>query len=366
MSMDAKYSAKLKELEEELARTQKNKATEFHLGILKSKIARLKKELLGGGGKKGGGGGAKSIRKGGDATIAMVGIPSVGKSTLMNLITDADSKVGAYDFTTVDCIPGMLLHKGLHIQVFDIPGIIHGASEGKGRGREVLSYARISDLILIMVDVKTYQNLRVIEEELYEAGIRVNRRPPNVQIVEQKSLELKFPAKCRLSRESALGILKEFKVFTGTVIIREDITEDEFIDLLEGNRHYAPALYLVNKVELADAKKLQEIRDFMKGKNFLMISCHGVANIAELREKIFQNLGVIRVYSKPRLSVVSAEPVVLKKGSSIEAYAKKVKKYDLKTIRHAIVSGKSVPFSGQKVGLDHVLEDGDIITLVAK
>ena len=362
MPMDERLALKLKELEDELARTQKNKATEFHIGILKSKIAKLKKELLTGGSGRGGGG-PKGVRKAGDATVAMVGFPSVGKSTLMNLVTDADSKVGAYDFTTTDCVPGMLLYEGLHIQVFDIPGIITGAAQGKGRGREVLSYARIADLILVVLDINSYERLGTIESELHEAGIRINARPPNVQIVEQKTLEVKLPPKCRVSKESVLGALKEFKVFTGHVIIREDIMEDQFIDFLEGNRHYVPALYLVNKSELVGGKKLSEIRKALAPRPVLFISCYDQQNISQLKEMVFQNLGMIRVYSKPRLGQVSASPVVLKKGATISDYARKIRKYELNAIKYAVVSGKSVSFSGQKVGLDHALMDGDVVTL---
>ena len=82
----------------------------------------------------------------------LVGFPSVGKSTLLNNITNAESKVGAYQFTTLDIVPGVMEHKNAKIQVFDIPGIITGASSGKGRGKEILSVARTADLILVVLD----------------------------------------------------------------------------------------------------------------------------------------------------------------------------------------------------------------------
>lgn len=75
------------------------------------------------------------MSKSGDARIALVGFPSVGKSTFLSKITKTKSEVAAYSFTTLTAIPGVLEYGGAEIQILDLPGIIEGASEGKGRGR---------------------------------------------------------------------------------------------------------------------------------------------------------------------------------------------------------------------------------------
>jgi hypothetical protein len=126
---------KIKKIEEEMSRTQVNKATERHLGVLKARRARLQEELETISLRKSGGGRAGyTVRKDGDATIVLLGLPSVGKSTLLNHLTNSNSKVGAYDFTTLTVIPGMLHHNSARIQILDIPGIIRGASRGRGLG----------------------------------------------------------------------------------------------------------------------------------------------------------------------------------------------------------------------------------------
>ena len=109
------------------------------------KLARLRAQLLEpapGAGSSGGGAGF-DVSKSGDARIALVGFPSVGKSTFLSKITKTKSEVAAYSFTTLTAIPGVLEHGGAEIQVLDLPGIIEGASEGKGRGRQVISAAKV-------------------------------------------------------------------------------------------------------------------------------------------------------------------------------------------------------------------------------
>jgi ribosome-interacting GTPase 1 len=98
-----------------MARTQKNKATEGHLGLLKAKIAKLKRELIETSGKAGGGGEGFDVSKSGDARVGLIGFPSVGKSTLLTKLTGQFSEAADYEFTTLTCIPGVYKYKGSKI-----------------------------------------------------------------------------------------------------------------------------------------------------------------------------------------------------------------------------------------------------------
>lgn len=90
--------------------------------------------------------------KSGDARVVMIGFPSVGKSTLLSKLTPTESAVAGYEFTTLTCVPGKFTYKGANIQLLDLPGIIEGASQGKGRGRQVIAVARTADVVLMMLD----------------------------------------------------------------------------------------------------------------------------------------------------------------------------------------------------------------------
>lgn len=168
---------KIKEIEDEIGKTQKNKATSYHLGQLRSKLAKLQRELINptsSGGSGPGLGfdvsrtGVASIGFVGELTkktdgghpsttypfsFAMLGFPSVGKSTLMSGLTGTTSEVAAYEFTTLTTVPGTMEVHGAKLQILDLPGIIEGAKDGKGRGRQVIAVARTCNLIFIVLDV---------------------------------------------------------------------------------------------------------------------------------------------------------------------------------------------------------------------
>src|ERR671927_773315 len=177
---------KIKEIQDQIHRTQINKATEFHIGLLKAKIARLKREMEENVHSKtvhtGGGNIGFDVRKTGDATVVLIGLPSVGKSTLLNRLTNAKSRVASYQFTTLTAVPGILDYQGARIQILDMPGIIEGAAAGKGLGKRVLSVARNADLLLLVLDVFQPQHLPVLKKELSEIGIKLDQNPPNVVI----------------------------------------------------------------------------------------------------------------------------------------------------------------------------------------
>ena len=174
---------KIGEIEAEVARTQRNTATEGHLGLLRAKIAKLRRQEVDNAMTKGGGGGEGGfdVAKSGDSRIGLIGFPSVGKSTLLNTMTDVFSETNEREFTTLTCIPGVIKYKGTKLQLLDLPGIIEGAKDGRGKGRQVIGVARTCNMILVVLDALLPLNhKRIIEGELEGVGIKLNRNKPDI------------------------------------------------------------------------------------------------------------------------------------------------------------------------------------------
>jgi ribosome-interacting GTPase 1 len=281
---------KIQKIEDEISRTQVNKATERHLGVLKARRARLQDELEVKSLRKSGGGKGYTVRKDGDATVVLLGLPSVGKSTLLNHLTNSNSKVGAYDFTTLTVIPGMLHHNSARIQILDIPGIIRGASRGRGLGKRILSTTRSADLIILLIDVFHPKVREVLLDEIRAIGVRPDERVPNIRIRKRGSggvIITDLVGMTKMDPEGIKEILREYKYHNARVVVREDATYDQLIDVLLKNRIYVQTLTVLNKVDMVEDPEISKIReecDF----DFLPISADNDYNLELLKDWIFE------------------------------------------------------------------------------
>lgn len=362
---------KIADLEEEYARTQKNKATMKHLCLVKAKIAKLRREVLDAG--KGGGGGGPGqgfdVTKSGDTRVGLVGFPSVGKSTLMTALTGTFSEAAAYEFTTLTAIPGTLHYRGARIQILDLPGIIEGAKDGKGRGRQVIGTARTCNVILIVLDaMKPTTHKKLIEHELDGFGIRLNQKPPNVVFRQKKKGGVNYQSsvvQTELDGELVSQILREYKIHNADVTLREDVTVDQLIDVIEGNRMYIPCLYVLNKI---DQLTIEELTIIDQMEHNVVISARHGWNMDELLESIWTYANMIRIYTKPRGKQPDySAPVILHAiAPTIEEFCQRLHRSLIKQLKYAWVWGTSVKHQPQKVGKEHILADEDVVQIIKK
>jgi len=376
---------KIKEIEAEMARTQKNKATNYHLGTLKAKLARLRNELFveQSGGTGGSSGEGFEVARNGDARVALIGFPSVGKSTLLCKLTSTQSETAAYEFTTLTCIPGVMQYKGGKIQVLDLPGIIEGAAHGAGRGKEVIAVARGADAILIVLDAGKEglnRHREILEKELETVGIRLNQRPPDVTVTKRKAGGgVRFASTVPQTKlgpdpeKVVTQILREYKLISADVLAREEITVDQLVDVIIGNREYKPALYLYNKI---DTITIEEVDQLARQPHSIVSSVNKNWNIGEpleddlVKQKMWDYLGLTRVYTKRKGSPPDLEePVVLseiRKGISVKSLCANISTQMLRDFNYALVWGTSAVHAPQRCGLSHILDDQDVVQIVTK
>lgn len=351
----------ISQLEEKIRKTPHHKGTEHQIGRWRARIAKLKHQMWGRQTKKAGVGQGYAVKRSGDATVVLVGPPSTGKSSLINRLSLAGSKVGSYDFTTLSVIPGMMKYKGAKIQIFDIPGIIKGAVAGKGRGREALSVVRAADLILIMVDLARVKMVDQIKKELDDFDIRLDERPPKVRIKKTSRGGLKVITTTPLSHvflRTVKELAKEFRFHNAEIVIKEDVSLKRLIDALMGNRIYLPSLLVVNKIDLLEKDKKPQI----SGVSPIFISAQKNQGIEGLKKAIWQKLGLIRVYLKPKGKAADLdEPLVIKKGMSLKEILVKVGLPNKERVNQVKIYGPGAKFEGQEVSFSFRPQEGTII-----
>lgn len=277
---------RIEAIEKEIRKTPYHKGTEHHIGQLRARLRKLQNRLVQAQTKKGARLGF-AIKKHGDAGIVLVGFPSVGKSTLLNRLTNARSPVAPYEFTTVSVIPGIMRYKGAQIQILDVPGLIEGASEGKGRGREVLSVVRAADLLILMAEVGREKDFKILERELH---------------------------------------------------------------LNEVN---APSIYVVNKID-----KVSKGEKVSKVSNAILVSAEKDIGLEKLREAIWKELGLVRVYLRKRGGTIDrSEPMIMRDGQTLKDVAEKVGKEFAQVKKEAKIWGPGAKFSGQETSLQTLVQD---------
>lgn len=128
------------------------------------------------------------------ADVGLVGFPSVGKSTLLSVVSSAKPKIGAYHFTTIVPNLGMVqVEDGKSFAMADLPGLIEGASEGVGLGHQFLRHIERTRVIVHVVDMSAmegrdpYEDYLTINRELEQYNLRLTERP---QIVVANKMDM--------------------------------------------------------------------------------------------------------------------------------------------------------------------------------
>lgn len=143
-------------------------------------------------------------------------------------------------------------------------------------------------------------NRELLERELEAVGLRLNKRPPNIYFKVKKGGGIAFNATCKLTQLNerlAYQILHDYKIFNAELLIREDCSVDELIDVILGNRKYVTCLYCYNKI---DAITLEEVDRIARQPFTEVISCAADLNLDGLIKSIWYYLDLLMLYTKRR------------------------------------------------------------------
>ncbi|HXU86597.1 MAG TPA: GTPase [Verrucomicrobiae bacterium] len=189
-----------------------------------------------------------AVRREGAAQIALVGPPNVGKSSLLQALSEIQIKTGDYAFTTLRPVPALTRIGGVLVQLVEIPGLIEGAADDRGGGRALLGVLRFADAIVYCgrADGDPH-DLAIVRAEVAAAGIekpslvaatRADEAPPGaIERLAAAMPDLELVPVSILDESSLEAIRVAIWRLTGLIRVRlrtNGVTEDEPIALEPG------------------------------------------------------------------------------------------------------------------------------------
>ncbi len=304
---------KIRLLEELISTVPKHKGTDKLRADMRKRLSKMKSAAQGSKGS------ARhhspyTIDKEGAGQVVVVGPANVGKSALVQALTNADPEVSPAPYSTWEPTPGMMLVHHVPVQLIDLPPLDPNYVEPT-----MMDLIRRADLILLLLDLQAY---------------------PIAQL------------------EESLALLAAYRI----VPLKQKPAE-----VVDRRIVYKPILFVVNKNDDEDSDEdFAVLCELFEGECALLsISAVTTRHLDKLKEAILAELGVMRVFSKPPGEEPDfTAPFVMKKGSTLEEFAAKVHKDFVDNLKSARIWGSGA-FDGQMVGRDHVLEDGDVVELRA-
>ena len=369
---------RMEKMQEFLKYVPQHKGTMKLRGEIKRKIAVIRSDLeekkrkgIG----KSSGGPKLFIEKEGSAQIVLVGMTNVGKSCLMSATTNSKVLVTPTPYSTHEPVPGIMNYEDVQFQLIEAPAVMKGSADGRGTGNVTLGLARNADGVILMVDLSRnpVEQLELILTELEKSRVLVNKPKGRVTINRRHAgtalrvILLGHLIDCNM--RNVEDLLKEYKIHDAIVRITGDVQLEDVEDAIFETTIYKPAVIAANKLDIEGAEaNLHTLKKHVNGKlPVIAISCERKEGLDELGRALFDSLGVIRVYTKdPGSKEDTGRPFTLKRGATVNDLAQNIHKEFVQNFLFAMVWAKRLPFSPKKVGLNFILEDGDVVEVHTK
>jgi len=303
---------KIHALKQMYAVMPKHKGTDKLQGDIKRKISKLTEEIDQT--RKSGRRHSDYVKRDGAGQVVLVGPPNAGKSSLIDVLTHATPEVAPYPFTTTRPFPAMMPYKDIQIQMVDMPPI--GIDYYENWLSNIIRDCDIVLLVISIDDLDPDGSVKAIAEHLETASVKLMAEGEAApEHVDFRFIKKKTILVLNKTDQEGKGIVKE----------------------------------LLNPV-IGDIP----IHD---------VSCSTGEGIEELRQRIYDALAIVRVYTKiPGKKPEMDKPYVVAKGTTIIEFAAIVHKDFRENLKFARVWGHA-KYDGQPVEKGYVLEEGDVVEL---
>ncbi|KAF2323612.1 hypothetical protein GH714_036318 [Hevea brasiliensis] len=301
------------------------KATDYHLGQLKAKIAKLRTQLL-------------------------------EPPKVLQKARDVGDRYNA---------------SPVYVLILYCAVLFQGMIGSSSKAMMVIAVSKSSDIVLMVLDTsKSEGHQQILTRELEAVGLCLTKRPPQIYFKKKKTGGISFNSTVpvtHVDEKLCYQILHEYKIHNAEVLFREDATVDDLIDVNEGNRKYMKCIYVYNKIDVIG---IDDVDKLARQPNSIVISCNLKLNLDRLLAKIWEEMGLVRVYTKPQGKQPDfTDPVVLsadRGGCSVEDFCNHIHRSLVKDVKYVLVWGLSARHYPQHRGLGHVLQDEDVVQIVKK
>ncbi len=320
---------KLAALEQMLSTIPKHKGTEKMQADLKTRIARLRRELSGS--SKSGTKRADwyHIEKQGAGQVVVFGAPNTGKSALVQTLTNLPTTVAPYPFSTTIPAAGMMPYEDIQIQLVDTPPVVPDSPAW------LFHICRTADLGVWLLDLSDDDILETTEKTRH---ILVTARvlPVAVQPLLADHSDLST-ADAQISPATTTKSAPSASPFHPVIVC--------------GSKADAPGA----------PERLALVKELLQEEKILPISAQTGLGLAELKDTLFKLLNIIRIYTKkPGKPPALDDPVILRRGATVMDAAESLHKEIAAHLQYARLWNSS-GYNGQRVERNHVCQDKDIL-----
>ncbi|MCC6011287.1 MAG: TGS domain-containing protein [Desulfurococcaceae archaeon] len=360
---------KIRALEEFLSAVPKHKGTERLREWATKRLAQLREELEEEKRRKRSTGKPSFfLEKEGAAQVVVIGPTNSGKSTLVHALTGAKTEISDYPYATQHPVPGMMKYQDIYFQLVDTPPL----EPDTLLARRTVALTRNADGVLLVLDAtrSIREDLNRVIGYLRSEGMLLVKPKGRViiDIVRTGKSGIRVTLMGKLldsTIDDLRRLLESYRIYNAHVKLYGEVTLDDVEQSIFEAVVYKPVVVFINKTDLREptSEEVEYVEKSLPGAPIILGSATTRRGLSEIASSLYRVLEIIRVYTKPPGGSVAEKPLVLRRGATIRDVAESVHSDLVKNFLYARVWGPSAKYPGERVGLEHVVEDGDVVEI---